>query len=72
MLHSKGETHIGQPDSTFNLTVLYLSLALMGFCTLFNSIKAYMSRYVTSDEDYLRDYFRELELTKGDNDLILL
>ena len=45
-----------------SLIIVYLSSLLMLISLAFNLTRWITSKYLTTDEDYLRDYFRELDL----------
>ena len=45
-------------------SMVILSGVLVGVSLSYILIRWFTARYLTSDEDYLREYFRELDLTK--------
>ena len=45
-----------------SLIIVYVSVLLMLISLAFSFTRWFTSKYLSSDEDYLREYFRELDL----------
>lgn len=61
------EQSIRLEKSSGNRIIVYLSLVFMLCSLAFSITRWFTSKYLASDEDYLRDYFRELDLENSNN-----